>query len=285
MKVKLLLAVLMLAIIIAGSVLLTQEVFRVRGVVVLGCEERAPQEVTSLSGIGYEESIFKVDMDVVKQNVEMSPYYQVQDTRILYPDRIQITVHERRPRAIIEYLGGIIVMDEQGYILETRRELGAIRCPVVTGMMASAFTVGQKVASADPMQVNAMQAVLEEMIAQDCAQMISELNVKDVQDIRMMTRDGFEVQLGAAEDLESKIRLMRSVVPSFAAEGHVGGSFYMVTVRSAAYQPPGSGQSQPVDVDGLPDPDQGAEGEEEPQEGTPEETDPNDPTEGAPGGE
>lgn len=276
MKVKLLLSILLLAIIIAGSVLLTQEVLRVRAVVVLGCEQRSPQEVTALSGIPFGESIFKVDMDAVRENVQASPYYKVEKVSRLYPDKIEVVVHERRPRAVISYLGGMIVMDEAGYILEVRSELGGVRAPVVTGLLASSFVVGQQVSSSDPMQIRAMQAILEEMIEQECSQLFSEIAIDNVEDIYLMTVEGVKVQLGSIDNLSEKLRWVRATLPKLTEMSLVGGTLYVAGGSSPTWIPPEAGSEQQIDFNGWPEgqipPEAGASASPEPESTEPPQT-------------
>lgn len=278
MKVKLLLSILLLAVIVVGSVVLTQEVLRVRTVVVLGCQQRNPQEVTALSGVSFGESIFKVDLDKVRENVQTSPYYQVESVTRQYPDKIAVMVHERQPRAIIEYLGSMIVMDEEGYILEVRSDAGSERCPTIIGMQASSFVVGQQVSSVNPMQLRVMTALLEEMEAQECAQLFAKINLESVEDMVLTTVEGVRIQFGSVEKTSDKLRWIRATLPKLTQMQLVGGTLYVAGGDSPTWIPPAGDNAQPVDLDQWPD----GQAPQEPQEEETQEGEEVNPQEGIP---
>ncbi len=236
MKVKLLLSVLLLMVIIAGSILLEQEVLRLHAVVVNGCETRPPEEVTALADVAYGESIFAIKLEDVKANVERSPYYRVDGIKRLYPDKIQVSVHERRPRAVVLFMGAYLIMDEEGFVLEIRQDKGYAQCPMVSGLKIETYGVGQQVRSSDGLQVPAMKEVLLALERQDVTRYVSQILMDNAVDIRMMTTDGYRVMLGDADQLDGKLGWLVKTLGALRSEGLYGGTVY-VSAANASYLP------------------------------------------------
>lgn len=263
----------MLAIIIAGAVLLDQELFRVRAVVVNGCETRPAEEVTALSAVEYGQSIFEIDLDAVRAGVERSPYYRVEDVGRVYPDRIKIVVHERRPRAVVLNLGAYLIMDEEGFILEIRPDKGYATCPMVEGLKVITYNVGQQVDSSDALQLRAMGAVLDAIEQQEVAELISTIALDNVLDIRLTTVDGYRVRIGDTGDLAQKLSWLKGTLSSLRDDGMYGGTLYL-SANNASYLPANApeqgGEGQEADggwAFGSPETGEGGEGEGEPGEG------------------
>lgn len=236
MKKKIVLALLMLAIIVAGVVLMDRELFRVRAVVVNGCETRPAEEVTALSGIRYDERIFAVDLGAVADNVSQSPFYRVEGVARLYPDRVRITVHERVPKAAALNLGAYLIMDEEGYVLEIRSDKGYAQCPMVEGLKITTYNVGQQVALSDALQLRAMGSVLTALDEQEAVALVSKIELDNVLDIRLTTVDGYRVMLGDTDNLGAKLSWLKGSLASLRGEGMYGGTIYL-SANNASYMP------------------------------------------------
>ena len=71
--------------------------------------------------------------------------------------------------------------------------------------------MGRKIVSESSARLRAYTALIEEMSLQGCLEQISVLNLADVDNILLVTTDGYTVQLGEQTDLRAKIGAMRAV--------------------------------------------------------------------------
>lgn len=126
---RILLIVFLLLVLVTICVVMGLQLFRVREVVVEGCSQRDPLLVAELAQVDYDESIFKLRLSQIRDNINQSPYFEVEEIGYILPDKLRIQVHERAERAVIQFAGSLIIMDEEGYILEVRQSLGTARCP------------------------------------------------------------------------------------------------------------------------------------------------------------
>ena len=245
MRARIYLVLFLLLVVLAGSGYACSEAMRVREVVVLGCEERDPALVADLAGIQNEESIFRVKFSQVRQSIDADPYFDVESIRYIFPDKLRIQVSERKTSAAVLHLGSVLVADETGFVLEIRQQLGDLRVPVVTGLrITEGYKVGETLVSSQASQLDAMHAILTQLLEQNAIQLISEINLDAVSDLWMTTVSGFEVRLGNFEDMESKIRWLRAVEPILVSEGYTGGIITVSTGNSASFLD--------VDGEGLP---------------------------------
>lgn len=277
MRARIYLVLFLLLVVLAGSGYACSEAMRVREVVVLGCEERDPARVVDLAGIQNEESIFRIKFSQVKQNIDADPYFDVESIRYIFPDKLRIQVSERKTSAAVSHLGSVLVVDETGFVLEIRQQLGELRVPVVTGLrITEGYQVGETLVSSQASQLDAMHAILTQLREQNAIQLISEINLDAVSDLWMTTVSGFEVRLGNFEDMESKIRWLRAVEPILVSEGYTGGIITVSTGENASFlDVDGEGIPLTPGTAGDPEADEpGSGGGDEPDapEGTPEDS-------------
>lgn len=253
MRARIYLVLFLLLVVIAGSGYACSEAMRVREVVVLGCEVHDPAEVVDLASIANEESVFALRFDQIKERINANPYYEVESVRYVFPDKLRISVHERRASALISTLDGVLVVDETGFVLEKQPTMGDLSLPVVSGLRLTEGTkVGETVVSSQESQIDAMHAILTQLYEQNASQLISEINLDAVSDLWMTTVSGFEVRLGNFENMDQKIRWLRGVEPVLVSEGYQGGVITVSTGKNASYLPV-SGDGELIEPSAQPD--------------------------------
>lgn len=241
MRARIYLVLFLLLVVVAGSGYMCSEAMRVREVAVLGCEERDPAQVVNLADIQNEESVFHLKFSRIREKINADPYFEVESIRYVFPDKLRISVSERKASAAVVHLGSVLIVDETGFVLEIRQELGDIKVPVVSGLrVTEGYQVGQTLVSSQTSQIDALHAILVQLREQNAIQLISEINLDMVSDLWMTTVSGFEVRLGNFEDMEEKIRWLRGVEPILVSEGYHGGIITVSTGEHASF----------LDVDG-----------------------------------
>lgn len=220
-------------------------VFTIKSISVSGTLTREDSDIIAQSGLVIGDFIFDVDTKKTKASLEKDPYLLVEGVYCRYPSRVEILVKERWPRAMIVYYEKIIVLDENGKILEVLDTLGDFAdIAVVTGMDVDRFSVGEMLTSKDPVQLFAMNEVLTELIAQDALSLISELNLDNVDNLYLVSREGIKVQLGERTNMEDKIRWMRATLPVLREEGYREGELDVTSGKHADFMPPQGQQEQ-----------------------------------------
>ncbi|MEA4899396.1 MAG: FtsQ-type POTRA domain-containing protein [Christensenellaceae bacterium] len=213
-------------------------VFVVRRVAVSGNERVGDQQIVELSGILPGRSIFTVDRAAVARAFEREGNVALTDVEVVWPDTVRLSVRERTRAAVVNHLGMSIAVDEAGVVIEVLRSLPEGALPVVTGLSATGYQPGRQVRSSVPTQVDAMASVLGAARSQGLTELISELNVSDLDNLYLMTRAGMMVKLGDAASMDAKLMWMQSALNSLTAEGASSGTINVASGKDAIYSAP-----------------------------------------------
>ncbi len=197
---------------LAVGVLLKSQVFIIRNIEVDHVETLAPNDVIRKAGLSLGGSVFAADETRIRQNFEREGMIAFDRLERRLPDTIRLIVHERTRRAVVNYLGVALVIDDQGVVMEQLGEMPSYNLTVVTGVRATSYQVGQRLTSDIPLQVESLLKVLSELQTQGLSSRISELNGADLDNMYMMEKGGMMVKIGDDTMLKEKLVWMQSVL-------------------------------------------------------------------------
>jgi len=197
---------------LAVGMLLKSQVFIIRNIEVEGVETVSANEVIRKAGLSLGRSIFSVDEGQVREKFEREGLISFDELQRRLPDTIRLIVHERKRRAVVNYLGVAVVIDDEGYVIEQLSEMPAYNLTVVTGIRATSYQVGKKIQSDVPLQVESVLKVLAAIEAQGMTDRISELNAADLDNMYMMEKGGMLVKIGDETRMRDKLVWMLSVL-------------------------------------------------------------------------
>ncbi len=237
---------------IALWLLLANVVFVVRDVQIVGAGEVPETDVRHLSGIRLGSRLNAVDVERVRLDVESDGRLAFVDLEKRYPSRVVLTVRPRTLDAIILLGGKILVLDSDAYVVRVTDRLPDGQIPYVTGLKAMYYALGRQLDTADG-RCGAMKAVVEALKARNATAYVSELNVANTEDIRIITRTGMKVLLGDSTDMENKIAWMAGALADLEARGETNGQLDVSSGTKADFRPAGTAAEQAVEA---------AEGEE-----------------------
>jgi len=209
-------------------------VFRVREVVVLGCAAYCPDDIVEMAGVEYGESIFLLDKQAVTDALLKEPRIRPVEVRTELPDRVVIAIEERQPAAYIEKNGALVVIDKTGWVLDVISNPTGMERPLLIGLQADAFEVGQELSSGDLFRVDVMTRVLQ--AAQEAGISLDCVDVTLAADITLETADGLVVKLGDDTRLDEKMRLVNALKEKLAAMGKTGGILNVSSVDKAYFR-------------------------------------------------
>jgi cell division septal protein FtsQ len=153
---------------------------------------------------------------------------------IEYPDRVTITIDERTPAAYIEKNGALIVIDNEGWVLDVLTPPTGTERPLINGLQADAFEVGQELSSGDMFRVDVMTRVLK--AAEDAGIGLEDVDVTLAADIMLTTKDGLMVELGDDTQMDKKMALVNASVKEIASLGKSGGTLDVSSVDKAYFR-------------------------------------------------
>lgn len=234
-RVCLLAAVLALATALVFWVLFRQ-VLVVRNVLVEGTSAATDEEIIRASAIDLGGSIRKVDEAKLRANLESGGKFALESVYVQYPNTVVLTVRDRTKDAMIMNGGKMLVLDSDGYVIEVHDTVPENSGVYVTGLNFTNYRIGAQVALSQA-QMQAFHNVLEALRSQQAAELVSDVNMSDVNDLRITTRTGILVKLGDADNMDTKILWMRSAVLDLESRQETKGTLDVSSGTKADYMP------------------------------------------------
>lgn len=133
-KVKLILKILLLVVVLAGSFIFafTSPIFNIKEVQALENNQVTSETIVSLSELKPDENIFKFSKNQVTNKIKENPYIEEVIISRKLPSIVQIKVKERVATYSVDYMGKYAYINNQGYILEISEETKGL--PILYGI-------------------------------------------------------------------------------------------------------------------------------------------------------
>jgi cell division protein FtsQ len=153
-----------------------------------------------------------------KQILENRPYVKNVKVKYLPPTKVRIELVERSPIALVPYFGTGLIIDDEGYILDTETDADSSDLIVIKGLKIEDFELGQPI-KADNLQCLAqafsvIKAVNESDSDDDfkIGGLIESIDASDGSKVCLFVDSRIVVNLGNLKDLEYRIRLLKQLL-------------------------------------------------------------------------
>lgn len=225
-------------------VLACSQIFVVRDVMVVGNRNLLREEVVTQSGVKVGDNLLSITAQHLREKLEQNRYIEYVAHEFDYRGTLTLRISERLGMAVVYDLGYYYVLDAQGMVLECAGSgypMG-VAGPKVSGFAIepnSRITVGEKLPVHDRGQLEAMEYVLRELDGIGLLGRMSELNIKNTENMYLLTADGAKVVLGDTSSLRTKLLIAREVLSLREESGDLMGAKIDVSNGyNAHYIPP-----------------------------------------------
>lgn len=236
-----------LGILAVAAILLFGGLFRIRTVHIRYTQEAYPgvadtgrytqQALEEAAGIREGISYFTVTDEYLRKHLEDDRYLVYEGMEKSLPGTLTIQVKERFQRANVYVMGINYILDEEGFVLERAGNMPNDNLPFISGMQTRSVSVGKVIVCGNEGQLNGYQAVMQELLRQGYLGEISELKVSDPENLYMLTKDGYTINLGDDKELRAKIGTARAVVSQLKVMHYEGGVIDASVPAIATYTP------------------------------------------------
>jgi cell division protein FtsQ len=113
--------------------LATASGFRIAAIAVTGEKEVGREEILSLAGVTGRTSLLFLDADAARRGLLTNPWIADATVLKLYPDRLQITITERKAFALWQKDGRVSVISADGVVVQPFVDSRFSRLPLVVG--------------------------------------------------------------------------------------------------------------------------------------------------------
>ncbi|MBO4299329.1 MAG: FtsQ-type POTRA domain-containing protein, partial [Clostridia bacterium] len=225
----------MVGVLVVAALLIRSRVFVLGEVRVEGNEAYSDAQIAAMSGLRLGESIFSVNENAVARSFSTSSEVKLLDVRVELPDTVTLVVSERKACAAVNCAGVILIVDEEGHIMQRLSSVPESGVIVVSGLDVSVNAQGRQIESAKAWQLRDMRAVLTELEAMGMSSVISELNLADRYNIYLVSSTGVQIILGDEENLAGKLVWAQTILEKLTQEGIRRGVLDVSTGKNAVY--------------------------------------------------
>ena len=236
------LLIIVLFVLIAIALVVFLNVVRIRSIEVKGDATVQAQSIITLSGISLGENTYMADLSRAKRNIESDPLLEVLGISRVFPDKITIEIRQRKPHGAIACLGKYVVIDEKGFVLDVRNNLPIGEYPLISGISIQPSEKGKPLIGLDNGQLSMMQTLLSSLYDNKALQFISQADLSNSDDIRLLTGEGMEIDLGKPSDLDRKAQWIACTVPELKSHGYTTGVLYITGANNPVYSTDDLGQ-------------------------------------------
>ena len=236
-------AVLVVAVLAVLFVLASSQVFKVRNILVVGNRNLLKEEVITQSGVQLGDNLLSLSDTELKKRLEKNRYIEYIGREFDYRGTLTLRINERLGMGVVNALGLYYVLDAEGMVLECA---GSVFPDTVAGPKISGFSmddntrvvIGDKLPVRDNGQLESMRRVLTMLDSVGMLGRISQLDVKNLDNLYLMTTDGAKIVLGDDGSLQTKLLIAREVLAVREPLGTVRGAKIDVSSGSEAHYIP-----------------------------------------------
>ncbi len=224
-----------LLLVAAVCVTVAVTVFSIRHVSVRGNYRTPAEDILKLAGLDRGGNWLTVSEDRIRAGISSNRYLVFVSLERIFPDAVTITVRERTPVSYLSVQGRNYTLDEEGFVLEEYCNT-AVTPLQLRGINAREVHAGA-VVTAGNRQLEGYATIARELIEQSAVRQFTELNLTDLNNIYLITAEGFVANLGTSDEIRAKLLTLRGVLQYMQANGIKGGTLDVTVPGYCTYTP------------------------------------------------
>lgn len=205
LKKHILTVLLAVAVMCAGVVLVFSLFFKINTVTVGGDRVYSDKEIIDKSGIEIGENLFKINEEKLSEKLsEELPYVKSVTLERKLPDTIILNIEASREIAAVTTRNGFVLLDEAGKVLDKNASILKENVAVVNGVKLKEYVEGERVAFTDEKKTETLLKLFEAIKNADM-QLLTEINLKNINDIKIKYDDRITFEVGSLTNIETKL--------------------------------------------------------------------------------
>lgn len=223
-------------IVISIIVYLVSPFFYFSNTIILGETSFKKQELINLSKVDVEKNIYLIDTKTAQANIKKNPYINEITIKRKFPETLVFSVSERVPAAVLPLSAGFVVIDEDGNALKIEQDISGLSYPMISGISIAKASLGEKIPVKDQEQFSFILKMLSYSQNARLLQSISDINLKDLDNIQMTTTGGIKVLLGDGEEMNYKMLMLNQILVDLHGKGVTTGTIDMRFKSNPVYR-------------------------------------------------
>lgn len=205
LKKNMLSVLLAVVVMCVGLVLVFSLFFKINTITISGDKVYSDKMVADKSGIEMGENLFKVNGEKLTEKLSKDlPYIKGVTVERKLPDTIIINVEAAKEVAAITTKKGFVLLDETGKVLDKNASILKENVAVVNNVKLKEYIEGEKVILTDEKKTETLIKLFEAIKNADM-QLLTEIDLKNVNDIKIKYDDRITFAVGSLTNIETKL--------------------------------------------------------------------------------
>ncbi len=188
-----------------GLVLVFSLFFKINTITISGDRVYSDKMVTDKSGIEIGENLFKINETKLSEKLSKDlPYIKSITIERKLPDKIIINVTAAKEVAAITTKKGFVLLDETGKVLDKNASILKENVAVINNVKLKEYIEGEKVVLTDEKKTETLLKLFEAIKNADM-QLLTEINLRNVNDIKIKYDDRITFEVGSLTNIETKL--------------------------------------------------------------------------------
>lgn len=204
-------------------------IFNISEFIVYGSSRYTTQEIIKASGVStgvngfkniggnYKHYISLRYGQAEKNLTQKYPYIKEAIVRYSIPDTVIIEITEREPLMLVPYLGTYLIVDRDGYVVETSGDKEKYNLPEVKGLKFTKYEIGQPLIFENKKIFNEVIFLIDTLTKEDkndnlkIVELINSIDISDKNNIHLTIDNRIMVNIGSIEKIDYKIRSLKQI--------------------------------------------------------------------------
>ena len=198
---------------LAVLLFLVSPFFGIREVIVTGNSKISQADILTRLDVGNQSNLLFLNTNAARRRIMENLYIGDVDFEKVLPDRLYVTVQERRLTAYIEHMpGSFLLLDDFGRVLEVRSyEYLDEPLPILEGVQFTRFRLGEVLEVPDAASFGVVVQYAQLLNQHELINRVSHMNVSDPTNIRIII--GYkEFNVGDVMGADEKIRTIVAIL-------------------------------------------------------------------------
>ena len=205
LKKNMLSVLLAVVVMCVGLVLVFSLFFKINTITISGDKVYSDKMVADKSGIEMGENLFKVSEEKLTEKLSKDlPYIKSVTVERKLPDTIIISVEAAKEVAAITTKKGFVLLDETGKVLDKNASILKENVAVINNVKLKEYIEGEKVILTDEKKTETLIKLFEAIKNADM-QLLTEIDLKNVNDIKIKYDDRITFAVGSLTNIETKL--------------------------------------------------------------------------------
>ena len=214
-KIKTIIKLITLILLIIGGVVfaLVSPIFNINEINVINNEQISTDTIISLSQLQIGQNLFRFNKNKVEKEIKTNPYIESVSIKRKIPNKVEITIEERKKNYNVEFLNGYAYINNQGYILEISEQ--KLDLPVIQGISTEADQIieGNRLNTQDLSKLETVIQIMNICKDYELDTKISTIDITDKSDyILYMEEEKKTIHLGDESNLSNKMLYVPAIL-------------------------------------------------------------------------